>query len=318
MEHYSVMLNEAVDLLKIDPSGIYVDGTLGRAGHSSEILKRLQTGHLYSFDIDQQAIDESREKLLEIGDQFTLLKANFADMKEVLNTLGVEKVDGILLDIGVSSPQFDDPDRGFSYRYDTRLDMRMDSQQELDAYKVVNEYSYEDLKRILTRYGEEPFAKQIARKIEQKRAVKPIETTGELVEVIKEALPEKAKKKLGHPAKQTFQAIRIEVNGELNNLEKGLNEALELLKPGGRLVVISFHSLEDQLVKSIFRSATEAEVIDKHIPLKAADMPVADYELVTKKPLTASEKELSENHRSHSAKLRAIERRTDYDSGKDK
>ncbi len=181
MQHYSVMLQEAVDLLNVKPDGIYVDGTLGRAGHSSEILRRLDTGHLYSFDIDQQAIDESRNKLLEIGSQFTLIKANFADMKEVLESHGIDKVDGILLDIGVSSPQFDDPERGFSYRYDTRLDMRMDASQSLDAYKVVNEYPYEDFWRILSRYGEEPFARQIARKIEQKRAVKPLETTGELV-----------------------------------------------------------------------------------------------------------------------------------------
>ncbi len=309
MQHYSVMLQEAVDLLNVKPDGIYVDGTLGRAGHSSEILRRLDTGHLYSFDIDQQAIDESRNKLLEIGSQFTLIKANFADMKEVLESHGIDKVDGILLDIGVSSPQFDDPERGFSYRYDTRLDMRMDASQSLDAYKVVNEYPYEDLWRILSRYGEEPFARQIARKIEQKRAVKPLETTGELVEAVKEALPEKVKKKAGHPAKQTFQAIRIEVNGELTNLEKGLQSALELLKPQGRLVVISFHSLEDQIVKEIFRNASTPAKVDKRIPLKADEIPQADYTLVNRKPIEASEKEINENHRSHSAKLRAIERR---------
>ena len=275
MEHISVMLETTVSMLNITGSGIYVDGTLGRAGHSSEILKRLTTGHLYSFDIDQQAIDESREKLERINNNFTLIKANFADMQDELNSRNVYQVDGILLDIGVSSPQFDDPDRGFSYRYDTRLDMRMDQSQSLDAYKVVNEYAYSDLVRILYRYGEEPFAKQIARRIEARRLSKPIETTGELVEIIKSALPEKVKSKAGHPAKQTFQALRIEVNHELENLERGLQGALNLLKPGGRLAVISFHSLEDEIVKQIFKSNSQPPLIDKRIPLRADEIPQA-------------------------------------------
>ncbi|MBR0474547.1 MAG: 16S rRNA (cytosine(1402)-N(4))-methyltransferase RsmH [Erysipelotrichaceae bacterium] len=309
MEHVSVMLETTVSMLNIKPDGIYVDGTLGRGGHSSEILKRLTTGHLYSFDIDQQAIEESRSRLEKINHNFTLIKANFADMQKELNELGVYEVDGVLLDIGVSSPQFDDPERGFSYRYDTRLDMRMDRNQSLDAYKIVNEYSYSDLVRILYQYGEESFAKQIARKIEAKRAEKPIETTGQLVEVIKSALPNKVLSRQGHPAKQTFQALRIEVNHELDNLKSGLQGALNLLKPGGRLAVISFHSLEDEIVKQIFKSNSQPPLIDKRIPLKAEEIPQARFTLVNKKPITAEESELEENHRAHSAKLRVVERR---------
>lgn len=309
MEHVSVMLETTVSMLNIKPDGVYVDGTLGRGGHSSEILKRLTTGHLYSFDIDQQAIEESRSRLEKINHNFTLIKANFADMQKELNELGVYEVDGVLLDIGVSSPQFDDPERGFSYRYDTRLDMRMDRNQSLDAYKIVNEYSYSDLVRILYQYGEESFAKQIARKIEAKRTEKPIETTGQLVEVIKSALPNKVLSRQGHPAKQTFQALRIEVNHELDNLKSGLQGALNLLKPGGRLAVISFHSLEDEIVKQIFKSNSQPPLIDKRIPLKAEEIPQARFTLVNKKPITAEESELEENHRAHSAKLRVIERR---------
>jgi 16S rRNA (cytosine1402-N4)-methyltransferase len=309
MEHESVLLQKSVDLLHVKGDGIYVDGTLGRGGHSSEILKRITTGHLFCFDIDQQAIDESTARLSAISDRFTLIKANFADMKEELNSRGVEQVSGIILDIGVSSPQFDDPSRGFSYRYDQRLDMRMDQSQSLDAYKIVNEYSYGDLVRILSRYGEEPYARQIARRIELKRAERRIETTGELVEIIKEALPAREKKKPGHPAKQSFQALRIEVNNELENLKKGINGALQLLEPSGRLAIISFHSLEDEIVKELFKLASQPPHLDKRIPLKASEIPQSDYVLVTKKPVTADEQELERNHRSHSAKLRVIERR---------
>ncbi len=310
MEHISVMLEKTIEMLNIKPNGIYVDGTLGRAGHSSEILKRLnEDGHLYAFDIDRQAIEESTLRLQAISNNFTIIKANFADMKEELETLGVYQVDGILLDIGVSSPQFDDATRGFSYRYDTRLDMRMDQSQELDAYFVVNNYSFEDLVKILRIYGEEPYAKQIARKIEATRQQSPIETTGQLVEVIKQALPAKALSKKGHPAKQTFQALRIEVNGELDNLQKGIDSALKMLKIGGRLAVISFHSLEDEIVKSKFKEVSQPIKLDKRIPIKASEIPTPDYFLVNKKPITASEKELEENNRAHSAKLRVIERR---------
>ena len=219
MKHESVLLKESINHLNIKEDGIYVDGTLGRAGHSREILKRLTSGHLYCFDIDQQAIEKSDAILKEISDNYTIIKANFIYIKEKLNELGIEKVDGILLDIGVSSPQFDNPERGFSYRYDTRLDMRMDQSQSLDAYKIVNEYAFNDLVRILRKNGEEKFAKEIARAIEKQRLISPIETTGQLVEVIKSALPAKVLSKKGHPAKQSFQALRIEVNNELENLE---------------------------------------------------------------------------------------------------
>jgi len=309
MEHTSVLLNECIDGLNIKPDGIYVDGTLGRAGHSSEILKRLTTGHLYAFDLDKQAIEESNERLLKISNNFTLIHSNFAFIKDELNKLGIEKVDGILFDLGVSSPQFDDPERGFSYRYDTRLDMRMDQSQSLDAYKIVNTYSFNDLFRIIREYGEDPFAKNIARKIESQRAIAPIETTGQLVEVIKAAYPAKALSKKGHPAKQTFQALRIETNNELENLKKVIKSSLDLLNPQGRLAIITFHSLEDEIVKKEFKKVSTIETIDKRIPIKAFDMPTADFELVNKKIITAEESELEQNHRSHSAKLRIIERR---------
>ncbi len=310
MEHYSVLLQEAVEGLNIKPDGIYVDGTLGRGGHSSEILKRLTTGHLYSFDIDDEAFAYSEKRLSEISNSFTLIKANFADMKEELNKLNIIGVDGIILDIGVSSPQFDEAYRGFSYRYDdSRLDMRMDRNQSLDAWKVVNEYSYEDLVSIFYRYGEESYAKQIARKIESERAKAPIDTTGQLVEIIRSALPAKVVNKHKHPAKKVFQAIRIEVNNELENLAAGLKNALELLNPCGRLAVISFHSLEDQIVKNTFRIASQPPHIDKHIPLKENEIQQSEFRLITKKPITASRHELEENRRSHSAKLRIIEKR---------
>ena len=308
MEHVSVLLNECIENLNIKPDGIYVDGTLGRGGHSKEILKRLKGGHLYCFDIDEKAFEESKPILSEVSGNYTFIKANFADMKQQLQNLGVEKVDGILLDIGVSSPQFDDGERGFSYRYDGRLDMRMDQSADLDAYKVVNEYPFNDLVRILSCYGEEKFAKQIARKIEKQREIAPIETTFQLVDVIKSALPAKELSKQGHPAKQTFQAIRIEVNHELDSLTKAANDAVDLLNYGGRLAIISFHSLEDEIVKKVFKEKTQPVQIDKRIPIKASEMPKSEYRLVNKKPITASEEELNENHRSHSAKLRVLER----------
>lgn len=309
MKHYPVMLAECIDGLNITPEGIYVDGTLGRAGHSSEILKRLTTGHLYCFDIDQSALDESEELLSSISSNFTLIKSNFANMKTELNKRGVERVDGILLDIGVSSPQFDDSERGFSYRYDGRLDMRMDREQSLDAYKIVNEYEFNDLVRIFRDYGEEPYAKNIARNIEKSRQIKPIETTFELVDIIKSSLPAKVLNKPGHPAKQVFQSIRIECNGELESLKNAIDEGLQLLNPKGRMAVITFHSLEDEIVKTKFKEASSQEKIDKHIPVRQQDIRQADYQLVNRKPITASETELMENHRSKSAKLRIIERR---------
>ena len=305
-EHVTVLLNEATDGLNIKEDGIYVDCTLGGGGHSSIILSKLTTGHLYCFDQDQEAINAARSRLEKISDNFTIIDSNFVHLKERLNELGVEKVDGVLFDLGVSSPQFDEDYRGFSYNSDARLDMRMDIRQELDAYKIVNEYSYEQLVGILFKYGEEKFAKSIARKIETARAQKPIETTFELVELIKAGIPAKNRRTGGHPAKRTFQALRVAVNDELRVFEVALNDALDMLNVGGRVSVITFQSLEDRICKSTYKERTtvpdlpNVPVIPEHL------MP--SYRLVNRKATTASQKELDENHRSHSAKLRVIER----------
>ena len=230
MKHTSVLLQECIDSLVIKPNGIYVDGTLGRAGHSSEILKRIPNGHLYCFDKDQQAILESEGRLAAIGSNFTIIHAGFKNLKSELQNRGVDEIDGLLLDLGVSSPQFDEASRGFSYRYDAPLDMRMDQSQPLSAYEVVNTYEFNELMRIFYRYGEDSFAKQVARKIEQARSVKPIETTFELVDIIKSAYPAKVLNSKGHPAKKIFQAIRIEVNDELSELETVLEDAARCSK----------------------------------------------------------------------------------------
>ncbi len=309
MEHTSVMLNEAVAFLQIKPDGIYVDGTLGRGGHSKAILSRLTTGHLYSFDLDASALAESEPQLAAINDRFTLCHCNFADIRETLAGFNVSGIDGLLLDLGVSSPQFDDPRRGFSYRTDSRLDMRMDTDQTLDAWQIVNHWSKEELTGIFRQYGQEPFALPIARQIEKERVSGSIDTTGQLVAVIKSALPAKVLSRKGHPAKQVFQALRIAVNDEMGNLQKVLHDGLALLNPGGRMAVISFQSLEDSMVKNAFRQASKPPYIDPKIPLREKDIPQPDYILVTSKPLTASAQELSVNHRSHSARLRVIERR---------
>jgi len=308
MLHKSVLLNESIEHLAIKPDGIYVDGTLGRAGHSSEILKRLSNGHLYDFDKDEQAIKESDPILKEIGNNYTLINQDFRNIKTVLSEYEINKVDGVLLDLGVSSPQFDDPERGFSYRFDAYLDMRMDQNQALSAYEVVNTYSEKQLTDIFYQYGEERFAKQIARKILKARSLKPIMTTFELVDVIKSALPYKELSKKGHPAKQTFQALRIEVNGELEALKQGLKEAIELLAKDGRICVISFHSLEDRIVKNLFKEYTVVDKMDRRIPILPKDIKMAEYELITNKPITASDEENRENNRSHSAKLRVLKR----------
>lgn len=308
MKHYSVLLEECIEGLNIKADGLYVDGTLGRGGHSSEILKRLTEGHLYAFDRDQTAIDESCGRLMAISDHFTCIHAPFSTLKESLSKYGVEEIDGLLLDLGVSSPQFDDATRGFSYRFDSRLDMRMDQSQALSAYEVVNEYSYQELVSIFASYGEEPFAKQIARKIETQRQIAPIETTFELVEVIKSALPAKVLNKKGHPAKKVFQAIRIEVNHELDELRLVLEDALQMLKVNGRICVISFQSLEDRIVKQAFQNVCALPKIDKRIPILDKDIEKPPFVLVNKKVILANEQELAENNRSHSAKLRIIER----------
>ena len=308
MKHYSVLLQESIDNLAIHSDGIYVDGTLGRGGHSAEILARIPQGHLYAFDRDASAIEESRERLAQIGDNVTLIHSNFSNLKRELTARGVTGIDGMVLDLGVSSPQFDEAQRGFSYRFDAPLDMRMDQSQKLSAYQVVNEWEYQELVRIFFQFGEESFAKQIARKIEKAREVKPIETTFALVDVIKSALPAKVLNKKGHPAKKVFQAIRIAVNDELGELQLVLRDALELLHVGGRLCVISFQSLEDRIVKDTFSSCSKPKQFDKRIPILPQDMEAAPYRLLNKKPITATEEELRENMRSHSAKLRCIER----------
>lgn len=308
MNHYSVLLQESIEGLKIKENGIYIDGTLGRGGHSSEILKLLPQGHLYAFDRDQSAIDESTPRLLAIRTNFTCIHSNFSTLKEKLHECGVHGFDGMVLDLGVSSPQFDEAQRGFSYRFDAPLDMRMDQSQSLSAYEVVNTYDFHELLSIFYRYGEDSFSKQIARKIEQAREVKPIETTFELVDVIKSALPSKVLNKKGHPAKKTFQAIRIAVNDELGELQKVLEDAIEMLNVGGRLCIITFQSLEDRMVKEAFNKVSKPKQIDKRIPILPKDMEEAPYKLINKKPILAQDEELEENNRSHSAKLRIIER----------
>lgn len=305
-KHIPVLLKETIDGLNLKQDGIYVDGTLGRGGHSSEILKVASEGHLYCFDQDKQAITESRERLEKIGENFTLINDNFENLKKDLNELGVNEVDGFLFDLGVSSAQFDESDRGFSYRYDARLDMRMNQDSRISAYDVVNNYSLNDLTRIIREYGEEPFAYQIAREIISQRSISPLVTTYELVDVIKKALPKKVLSKPGHPAKQTFQAIRIEVNRELEVLKTALKDACEMLKSGGRVAVITFNSLEDRIVKQYFNSLTKEEVTSRYLPSSNKEI---NYRLVNKKIITASEEELASNNRSKPAKLRVIERK---------
>ena len=308
MEHYSVMLNETIEGLNVKKDGIYVDATLGRGGHTKAIVSKLDKGHLFAFDKDEKAIEKSKEILTDYLDKITFIHDDFSQMKNELAKFNISNIDGFVMDLGVSSPQFDDPERGFSYRFDARLDMRMDISQKLDAYEIVNSYSYEDLTRILFQYGEEKYAKQIARKIEATRKFKPITTTFELVDIIKSSLPTKVLNKKGHPAKQTFQALRIEVNHELSSLSKGLNDALDLLKHDGIGCVITFHSLEDRIVKNIFKERTSGEKVDKRIPLKDSELKKANFELINRKPILASNEELAANNRSHSAKLRIIKR----------
>ncbi|QBO35445.1 16S rRNA (cytosine(1402)-N(4))-methyltransferase RsmH [Periweissella cryptocerci] len=307
--HITVLLNEAVDGLNIQPDGIYADGTLGGGGHSGLIASKLTTGTLYAFDQDDTALNYNQENLAsEIADgRVVLVKSNFRNLREALAELGVTGFDGMVYDLGVSSPQFDDGQRGFSYNYDAPLDMRMDQNQELNARTIVNDWSFNDLMRILSRYGDEKFAKQIARSIERHRDQQPIETTFELVDIIKEAIPMGARRHGGHPAKKSFQAIRIAVNDELGALETSLEQALDLLNVGGRISVITFQSLEDRIVKAMFKEKTEIPDLPQGLPVIPDEMQ-PDYRLVSRKPILPSEAELEANHRSHSAKLRIIER----------
>ena len=304
--HYSVMLKEVIDNLNLKDTGIYVDATLGYAGHTGEILKRVKRGFIFAFDQDINAIKYSKEKLSQIGSNFLLIKSNFLYMKEELAKQNINSVDGIVFDLGVSSPQLDTKERGFSYHFDSRLDMRMDLDNPISAYEVVNNYSEVDLTRIISTYGEEKHAKSIAKNIVKARNIKPIETTLELVDVIKKSMPYKDTINK-HPAKKTFQAIRIEVNHELDILETSLKNALSLLNVGGRMVVITFHSLEDRIVKQVFKEVSSVDPVVASLPV-IPDAYQPDFKLVTDKVILPSKEELEENNRSHSSKLRVIER----------
>ena len=305
--HKPVLLEESLRALDIRPGGTYVDGTLGRAGHSLEILRRLEGGRLIGIDQDQSAIDAARERLADFLDRVTLVHGNFRDLGDILRDLGVRGVDGMLFDLGVSSPQLDEPERGFSYMHDAPLDMRMDSTAGLDAAEVVNAWSYEELRRILYEYGEERFAPQIARAIVRRREERAIETTGELVEVIRSAMPAAALREKQHPAKRSFQAIRIAVNGELDALPPMLDAAAEALLPGGRLAVITFHSLEDRIVKQRLRELATGCTCPPEFPVCVCGKK-PKLRLVNRKPVVSGPAELAENPRARSAKLRAAER----------
>ncbi len=306
-KHYSVLLDESVNGLNIKENGIYVDCTLGGAGHSIEILKRLKNGKLFAFDQDSTAIENAYIKLEKYKENVTLIKSNFKNIKKELEKLDVKKVDGIIYDLGVSSPQLDVADRGFSYRYDGKLDMRMDQENTLTAYNVVNDYSYNDLVNIFYKYGEEKFAKKIARNIEKERELKPVETTLELVEIIKKSLPQSVKRKSKHPAKKVFQAIRIEVNDELKSFQQSLEQAIEMLNVGGRISVITFHSLEDRICKQTFNLYSKPKDIPKNIPILPGEIKL-ELKNITRKPILPKEEELEENSRSRSAKLRIAEK----------
>lgn len=305
-EHITVLKEEAVEALNIKDDEIYVDATLGGGGHSSLILSKLKKGHLYSFDQDDYAISRAKEKLDTVGNNYTIIKSNFVNLKERLNELGVYHIDGILYDLGVSSFQFDMEERGFSYRLDGPLDMRMNQNQELSAKTIVNEWPVSKLIEIFYRYGEEKFAKQIAFQIDKVRREKEISTTFELVDIIKSALPQKVLKQKGHPAKQVFQALRVAVNDELTVFEKSLLDALDMLNSDGRAVVITFQSLEDRICKSIFKEKSTLD-IPEGLPIVIKEE--APFELISRKPILPSEEELNNNNRSHSAKMRILRKR---------
>ncbi len=307
-KHYSVMLKETIEQLNIRPAGIYVDGTLGGGGHAFEVCRRLSgEGHFYGIDQDAAAIQAAKERLVEFGDKVTILRSNYCRMREELKNRGISGVDGIVLDLGVSSYQLDEAGRGFTYREDAALDMRMDQRGEKTARDIVNNYSETDLYRVIRDYGEDKFAKNIAKHIVLARKEKPIETTGELVEIIKAAIPMKIRMQKGHPAKQTFQAIRIELNQELEVLRSSLDDMIALLNPGGRICVITFHSLEDRIVKTIFRNNENPCTCPSHFPVCICGN-VSKGRVITRKPVVPSVQELEENSRSKSAKLRVFER----------
>ena len=305
--HVSVLLWECIDGLHIKPDGIYVDGTLGGAGHSSQIAQRLTTGRLIGIDRDQVALQAAGERLKPYQDRVTLVHSNFSEIKQVLADLEIAGVDGILLDLGVSSPQLDDGERGFSYMADAPLDMRMNRSDALTAYHVVNQWSYEELRRILFDYGEERYASKIASAICSRREVKPIETTLELVDIIRSAMPAAALREKQHPAKRSFQAIRIAVNDELGSVEKVMRDAIDCLNPGGRLAIITFHSLEDRIVKVGMANAAKGCTCPPSFPVCVCGKRPR-VQIITRKPIVSGEEELENNPRARSAKLRVCEK----------
>ncbi len=306
MKHVPVLLDEVISYLNIKPGGIYVDATLGGGGHAEAVLKHLESGKLYAFDQDLFAIEKAQARLKPYEDHLTIINENFKSLQSALKGYGVEHIDGIYFDLGVSSFHFDDASRGFSYREDAWLDMRMNQQQALSAHTVINTYEETALAKVLFDYGDEPFAKRIAKNIVKQRQEAPINTTFELVDVIKQSMPQKVLSKKGHPAKRSFQAIRIEVNQELDVLKTALSSALDLLKPGGRCLVISFQSLEDKIVKTMFKDKTTIDY-PKDVPVMPDE--VAPFKFVGKKAIKPSQSELAKNHRAHSAILRVIEKR---------
>ncbi len=307
--HYSVMLNETIESLNIKPDGIYLDGTLGGAGHSFEIAKRLTAGgHLYGVDQDEAAIEAAGKRLSEFNDRVSIIRANYKDAVSILRQMGIGGLDGIILDLGVSSYQLDTVERGFSYRFDTALDMRMDTRQKLTAKDIVNGYSLKDLSRIIRDYGEDQFAQNIAKHIVEYRETKPIETTFELNEIIKASIPMKMRASGGHPSKRTFQAIRIECNHELDVLRDSLDEMIDFLNPGGRFSIITFHSLEDRIVKTSFRKNEDPCVCPKNFPVCVCGQKSKGSQ-VNRKPILPTDGELEVNSRSKSAKLRVFERK---------
>ncbi|MCM3182886.1 16S rRNA (cytosine1402-N4)-methyltransferase [Priestia megaterium] len=306
--HTTVLLKEAAEGLNIKPDGVYVDCTLGGAGHSEYIVKQLsEKGKLIAFDQDDVALANAKEKLAPYLDRVILIKSNFRYLKEQLMEHGIEEVDGVLFDLGVSSPQLDTPERGFSFHHDAPLDMRMDQNSKFSAYNVVNEWPYEKLVKIFFQYGEEKFSKQIARKIEAYRESKPIETTLELVDLIKDGIPAPARRTGGHPAKRIFQAIRIAVNDELQVFEDAIEQAMDVIKKGGRVSVITFHSLEDRICKVAFKNASTVPQLPHGLPIIPEEFK-PKMKVITRKPILPSEEEIEENKRARSAKLRIVEK----------
>lgn len=307
-QHKTVLLDEAIAGLKIKQNGLYIDCTLGGGGHAEAILSSLsEDGHLFAFDQDEMAINHAEQKFANYTDRLTIINNNFINLQSELENRHIKKVDGILYDLGVSSPQLDIPERGFSYHHDAPLDMRMDQTSKKTAATIVNEWPYEQLVSIFFKYGEERFSKQIARKIESFRKQEQIETTGQLVEIIKDAIPAPARRRGGHPAKRTFQAIRIAVNDELAKFEQSLEQALQLIRSGGRICVITFHSLEDRICKAAFKEASEGPYVPPGMPI-VPDEYKPDFKLITRRPIVPTDAEIEKNNRARSAKLRIIEK----------